>query len=90
MKTAIRLICCGTAALLAGAAVAESANAPNPADPSARVPAPRYDSAFSDYVRQGDDKLAPWRDVNDEVARVGGHIGILRGAAQSRPAAKGK
>jgi len=90
MKTAIRLVCCSVAALLAGAASAESTNAPNPADPSVDVPAPRYDSAFSDYVRQRDDKLAPWRDVNDEVARIGGHIGILRGATQPKPAATGK
>ena len=90
MKTALRLICCGTAALIAGAAAAESTSVPHPADPSAAVPAPRYDSAFNGYVRQREEKPAPWRDVNDEVARVGGHIGILRGAVQHKPATKGK
>jgi len=90
MKSALRSICCGIAALISAAAAAQDAAPRNPADPSVAVPAPRYDSAFSDYVRQRDDKPAPWRDVNDEVARVGGHIGILRGAAQPAPAAKGK
>jgi hypothetical protein len=90
MKTALRLICFGVATLLSGTAAAQSANPHNPADSSIQVPAPRYDSAFTDYARQREEKLSPWREVNDEVARAGGHIGILRGAARSKPAPKGK
>jgi hypothetical protein len=27
-----------------------------------------------------DDALAPWREINDEVARIGGHMGMFGGA----------
>ena len=80
---------CALALLVTGPAWAQSARSPNPADPSVTVPAPRYESAFSDYVRQRDEKIAPWRGVNDEVARAGGHIGILRGAAEPGPKREG-
>lgn len=53
----------------------------HPAAPDAAVPAVKYESAFAGYTPYRDEKLAPWRDVNDEAARVGGHIGILGGAA---------
>ena len=56
-------------------------NGPGPANPSAAVPAVKYESAFTGYVPFRDEKLAPWRDVNDEAARVGGHLGIFGGAA---------
>lgn len=63
---------------------------PGPANPAAAVPAATYESAFAGYASFRDEKLAPWRNVNDEVARAGGHIGILRGAsaAGGKPAAK--
>jgi hypothetical protein len=63
---------------------------PSPTHPSAAVPATTYASAFAGYVSLREEKLAPWRDVNDEVARVGGHIGILRGTAATgaKPATK--
>lgn len=86
MKSALRSICCGIAALISATAAAQDAAPRNPADPSVAVPAPRYESAFSGYARQRDEKIAPWREVNDEVARVGGHIGILRGTTMSKPA----
>jgi hypothetical protein len=28
----------------------------------------------------GADALAPWREINDEVARIGGHMGMFGGA----------
>ena len=86
MKFALPLFCCGIAALISAVAAAQDAAPRNPADPSFAVPAPSYDSAFSGYARQRDEKIAPWREVNDDVGRVGGHIGILRGAAPSKPA----
>jgi hypothetical protein len=49
-------------------------------DPAARVPQATYRSAFETYVPYREQAIVPWRDVNDEVARVGGHAGIFRGA----------
>ena len=51
----------------------------NPADPAAPVPALQYESVFKGYRGFRETPLAPWREVNDEVARVGGHLGIVRG-----------
>ncbi len=53
----------------------------NPTHPSAAVPAVKYESVFTGYLPFRDEKLAPWREVNDEAARVGGHLGIFGGAA---------
>lgn len=65
--------------------LAASAQQPNsglsPAYAGAAVPAVKYESAFTGYVPFRDEKLVPWRDVNDEAARVGGHLGIFGGAA---------
>ncbi len=52
----------------------------NPADPRAEAPPTRYESAFTGYQSFRDEKLAPWREVNDEVGRIGGQIGIFGGA----------
>jgi hypothetical protein len=93
MKSAMLWLCCAIGALLSLPSAAQQAAASNPADPSVAVPPPSYESAFSGYVRQREEKLAPWREVNEEVARVGGHIGILRGPAPSTQGAaesKGK
>ena len=63
------------------------------AAPEAAAPAVKYESAFAGYLPYRDEKLASWRDVNDEAARVGGHLGIFGGAAHggqtsTKPAAK--
>ena len=60
------------------AAAQPAASNTNPADPAVPVPALQYESAFTDYRGGRETPLAPWRDVNEEVARVGGHLGILR------------
>lgn len=65
-------------------AAAQRAAAPSPADPAPRVPQASYRSAFEGYVPYREQTLAPWRDVNDEVGRVGGHAGIFRGAHGAR------
>ena len=63
----------------------------NPADPAAPVPVLEYESAFKGYRSFRETPLAPWRDVNDEVARVGGHLGIVRGqSGGTERAAPGK
>jgi hypothetical protein len=66
------------AALAAGNAGAQSAARPDPADPASRVPEIAYRSAFDGYQKHELSKQIPWREANDEVHRIGGHVGILR------------
>lgn len=70
------------AALAATQAAAQDGKRPDPSDPKAAAPAPVYRSAFEGYRAQGEPKRIPWREANDEVERVGGHIGILRERAR--------
>jgi hypothetical protein len=70
-------------AALAPHAIAQQPARPAPADPMATVPAMKYESAFSAYVPYREEKLAPWREVNDEVGRGGGHVGMFRGGESS-------
>ncbi len=53
---------------------------PDPADPAARVPQAAYNSAFAGYTSYREQDLAAWREVNDEVARIGGHVRMFGGA----------
>jgi hypothetical protein len=71
------------AALAAGIAVAQEHERPDPADPQAPVTPVPYKSAFEGYRGLEEPKPTPWRVANDEAARVGGHIGILREQAKS-------
>lgn len=68
------------AALAPHAAAQQPAVRPHPADPAAPAQAAQYESAFSGYRGFREEPLAPWREVNEEVARTGGHIGIVGGA----------
>jgi hypothetical protein len=78
---------CLLAALAAGTATAQSGSRLDPADPEARVPAATYRSAFDGYRRVEGEARKDWREANDEVRRVGGHLGILREqAAREKPA----
>ena len=71
------------------APVSLAAAAPsNPAQPDAPVPAVKYESGLAGYVPFREEKLAPWREVNDEVARAGGHVGIFGGAHGGHTAGK--
>lgn len=58
---------------------------PQASDASARAPEMKYDSAFTGYQPFREQKLAPWRELNDEVHKAGGHIGIVGGASGARP-----
>jgi len=78
------------AALAAGNAWAQSGTRPDPADPNARVPETAYRSAFEGYQRHELSKQTPWRDANEEVGRVGGHVGILREQAARDKSARDK
>jgi hypothetical protein len=69
-------------AILAGTATAHQHGKPD--DPAARVAPPARVSVFDQYQRYREEPTDGWRDLNDEVARVGGHIGIVRG---DKPAA---
>jgi hypothetical protein len=48
------------------------------------VASPVYRSAFEGYRKHEDLPRADWRESNDEAARIGGHIGILREAAREK------
>ena len=66
-------------AFAAGAQQPAAPSAPVPAAsaarPSASAAAPAdlsYRSALQDYQPFGDEKVAPWREANDNVGRIGG------------------
>lgn len=72
------------AALPTAPAIAADAVAAGNALPS------HYRSAFEGYRAYVEAPLAGWREVNDEVAQVGGHIGILRAPqAEAKSASQG-
>lgn len=78
-----RMMLGALAMVVAGAAAAQKAPQPSPADPKARAQPAEYRSAFTDYRRYNEPDIADWRSVNDEVARVGGHLGIVRGQREA-------
>jgi len=82
MKRAIVLL---LSACAGGTAFAQSEGRNDPAKPEARVPAVTYRSAFEGYRPYRDQEVAPWREVNDEVARIGGHLGVLKEADKKQP-----
>jgi len=80
MQSKLAVLCCACAAFWLPLAAAQQPVLTGPTDPQASVPVPSYTSAFAGYQRLRDETLAPWREVNDEVARVGGHMGMFGGA----------
>lgn len=78
MRLKSAILCCACTAYGPSFATAQQPASANPADPQAAVPAVRHESAFASYRPMRDEKPAPWREVNDEVGRVGGHLGIFR------------
>jgi hypothetical protein len=77
---------CRTFAALALAGATAAAGAQTPAPPRAPVTAPpAYQSAFEGYRPYVEEPLAPWREVNDAVERVGGHVGVLRTEETTAP-----
>jgi hypothetical protein len=83
MQIRLAALCCACAALYLQPALAQQATRAHPADPQAETPVPRHQSAFENYRPLREEKLRSWRDVNDEVARAGGHIGIFGNGAHS-------
>jgi hypothetical protein len=65
-----------------------AAGAQTPVQPPANrgaAPPPTYQSAYEGYRPYVEEPLAPWREVNDTVERVGGHAGVLRDEARTPP-----
>jgi hypothetical protein len=86
----LKTTCFMLAACVAGSAAAQTAARPDPADPKAAVPASPYVSAFKDYRPYVDPEVARWRQSNEEMGRLGGHIGHMPKAQEPtvKPAAK--
>lgn len=78
------------AACFASASFAQSTARPDLADPAVRVPAPVYRSAFEDYRPFAEQAPAPWRELNDEVRRLGGHGGHVPKPPSRKPPQKGQ
>lgn len=76
------------AVISAAGANAQSPARPDPMDPKAAIPArPGHDSAFKDYRPYTDAPAANWRGANEEVGRLGGHLGhVPRAPGNGRPA----
>jgi hypothetical protein len=70
-------------ALAPSALAQQRAPQPHPADPAAKAPAVKYESAFAGYTPFREEKLAPWREVNDDVGKARGHAGIFGGAGRA-------
>ena len=68
------------AVLAAHAAAQQHPPRPNAANPDAVVPPVRYESAFAGYAPYREQDPGSWRELNDEVARIGGHIRMFGGA----------
>lgn len=77
----IKFLLYGAFALMSLPAVAQPT--PDPVQSGARVPEIKHESAFEKYAPYREQPLAAWREVNDEVARVGGHIGMFGGAGHA-------
>lgn len=88
-----RILLCAGAAAAASAlpsmpAMAQAAALrPDPLDARAAVPPATYASPRPAYRRAGDVPLGAWREVNDQVARIGGWRAYAREAATPVPAA---
>ena len=81
------------AACFAGSAAAQTATRPDPADPKAAIPTRAYESAFKDYRPYADPEIARWRQSNDDMGRLGGHMGHVgpvprETGAAAKPGAK--
>ena len=72
MRYALLILALGSAAHVA---VAQSSSHPDPTDATAPAPPARHESAFADYQPFREQKIAPWRQVLEEVAGVSGAAG---------------
>jgi hypothetical protein len=63
------------------ATVSSATGAPDPTDATAAVPGGRYASSFEYYATAREQTPIPWRAANDEMGRVGGHVGHVQPGA---------
>ena len=86
----LKTICFALSTCIAGSATAQSSVRPDPADPKTVVPVRPYESTFKDYRPYADAEAARWRETNDEMGRLGGHVGHVPKSsdAAAKPAAK--
>ena len=85
-----RIVSFALAAAIAGSAAAQTPARPQAADPKAGTALRPYESAFKDYRPYADPEIARWREANEEVGRLKGHVGhvpVQPGVA-AKPAAK--
>ena len=77
-------------AYASGLAVAQTSVRTPASDPKAAAPAPSYESAFKDYRPYVDPEIARWREVNQEVGQLNGHMGHVpkQPGVTGKPAAK--
>lgn len=69
------------AAAVATGASAQGTARPDPADPkAAALSRPAYESAFKDYRPHTDPEVGRWRESNEEMGRLKGHVGHVPGA----------
>lgn len=71
----LRMSCFALAACFAGSAAAQNPARLHPADPKAGTPLRPYESAFKGYRPYVAPEVARWRDTNEEMGRLGGHVG---------------
>ena len=73
------------------AAVAPASASANPADAPAAAQAASgtYRSAFDGYQAFGEERVLPWKDVNDIAGKIGGWRAYAKEAADS-PASEGR
>ena len=76
---------CAAAAIAVVASAAHAQSQPEADVPRSTAPSPARASAFEGYRPYRDEALAPWREVNDEVGRVGGHSGVVRADRKTAP-----
>ena len=55
-----------------------------------RIPTTLYRSAFENYRPfKADELLVDWRGANDKVRDIGGHVGLMKGAADAGVSGRG-
>ena len=86
----LKKTCFTLAAMFAGSTAAQIPARPDPADPKVAGPARPYESAFKDYRPYSDPEIARWRQSNEEMGRLGGHVGHVprETGAPVKPGAK--
>ena len=73
-------------ALVAASAAAQSPARHDPAGSKAAMPLRQYESVFKGYRPYVDPDVARWREANEDMGRLGGHVGHVPGSVPPRGA----